>query len=67
MACSRPDLIQFVAVGLDMPSMAQASSNVRLYDSIGYLQAIKNPAGARSLIIFVVSYYFRVSTVTNTG
>gem|GEM_PF-2129657 len=45
MACSLPDLIQFVAVGLDMPSMAQASSNVMLYVSIGYLQALKKPLG----------------------
>ena len=36
-ACSLPDFIQFVAVGLDIPSMAQASSSVRLYCSIMHL------------------------------
>lgn len=43
MACSRPDFIQFVAVGLDMPSMAQASSSVRLYCSIRLSPGVKKP------------------------
>lgn len=49
MACSRPDFIQFVAVGLDMPSMAQASSSVRLYCSIRLSPGVKKPPDGGSL------------------
>lgn len=48
-ACSLPDFIQFVAVGLDMPSMAQASSSVRLYCSIRLSPGVKKPPYGGSL------------------
>lgn len=46
-ACNLPERIQLVAVGLDIFRKAQASSSVRLCDSIGYLQAKRNRLGGR--------------------
>lgn len=52
-ACSRPVRIQLVAVGLDILRNAQASSSVRLCDSM--VTPIKEiPASARIVIAAVV-------------
>ncbi|EOE5505758.1 hypothetical protein ACKJUJ_001102 [Cronobacter sakazakii] len=63
-ACSRPDFIQFVAVGLDMPSMAQASSSVRLYCSIRLSPGVKKlPSGGVCRLHFFTDYLVEVMAV----